>query len=91
MSPDLFFLDNERPTKEMKYFFQEHMEFEHMVDQVLTAWMMLAERKAEEVEEGSGERWLGVIRDLFGRGGKRGSRGTGEAEVYFGNQVFYVV
>ena len=62
-----------------------------MVDQVLTAWMMLAERKAEEVEEGSGERWLGVIRDLFGRGGKRGSRGTGEAEVYFGNQVFYVV
>ena len=47
-------LENVIPTKDMQAFSQEHMEFDHMTDKVMTAWGILAEREAEEAEAGSG-------------------------------------
>ena len=41
--PDMTMLENALPTKEMKGFFREHMEFDHMTDEVMTAWEMIAE------------------------------------------------
>ena len=50
LPPDLNFLDNVRPTKYMKDFFWEHMEFYHITDEVMTSWEILAEREADEEE-----------------------------------------
>ena len=57
LPPDLTLLDNVRPTKEMKYFFWEHMQFDHMTDKFMTAWDMISEKDSEESESVSIEGW----------------------------------
>ena len=47
LPPYLIFLDNVSPTKEMKGFFQENMEFDHIKDKVMTACEMLSGRESE--------------------------------------------
>ena len=49
------------PNSEMKGFLQEHMEFDQMIDEVMTAWEMLAERetgKRSQEEDKGGEIFL---------------------------------
>ena len=54
LPPDLTFLDNVRSTKDMKDFFWDHMDFEHMTEEVMKDWDMLVDREADEAEK-SGE------------------------------------
>ena len=37
LPPDLTMLENVRPTKEIKGLFWDHMEFDHTIDEVITA------------------------------------------------------
>ena len=37
LPPDLIVLENVRPTKEIKGLFWDHMEFDHTIDEVITA------------------------------------------------------
>ena len=46
LPPDLIVLENVHPTKEMKDFFWEHMEFDHMTGGLMTAWDMLVDMDA---------------------------------------------
>ena len=54
LPPDLTFFDNVRSTKDMKDFFWDHMDFEHMTEEVMKDWDMLVDREADEAEK-SGE------------------------------------
>ena len=47
-TPDLTLLDNMCPTKEMKDLFQERVDFDHMIDEVVADWEVPAERESEE-------------------------------------------
>ena len=52
--PDVTLLYNVCPTKQMKGFFRNHMGFDHIIDEVVTAWGMLAYSQAEESQAVSG-------------------------------------
>ena len=43
------------PTKGVKGFFWEHMDFYHMKDEVMKAWEIISERESDEAEAVSGE------------------------------------
>ena len=55
--PDLTLLDNVCQTKDMKDLLWEHMDFDHMTDEVMTACEMLAKREADEGDSRRGEEW----------------------------------